>query len=370
METENDIQDDLRATFTELSKTGGSSEPNQQAAPAIPEPTAAPQPTPAPTSAPAADDGTGRDASGRYAPRQPAEPVSPNQQPQPTQQPMSQQSAPERAPVSWKPLVREKWATLDPEVKAEVLRRERDVDTALRDTAEARRLAGELNNVVQPYLGMLNAENTTPIKAIDALLRTAAALRTSPPMQKAELVANMIQQYGIDLGMLDQHLVSRMRGQPAPNDPLGPFMQQLDQRLQPMQQFMQQFQQRQQETMAQQRQKTQETLEQFMNDPANEFARDVALDMADILDLAASRGQQMSLQDAYARATMLHPQISEIVAQRKLASSASQQSEAARRAQAASASVGNSGAPSQGSEGGEGDDVRSAIVAAMKSSGR
>ena len=268
-----------------------------------------------------------------------------------------------RAPVSWKPEVREKWATLDPTVQAEINRRENDINTAMREAAPLRRTLEQVNAVVAPYMHMFQAEGVQPLQAIESLLRTAASLRTAAPQQKAALVAQMIGQFNVDIGMLDQVLTQRLgpNGQMQP-DPMQGVLHQIDQRLAPVQQFMTEFQQmRRQGAVA----PVQSEIDTFANDPKNEFFNDVREIMADMLEAASQRGQILSLQDAYNRATMLHPQIADILAQRRLASAAQRSQQAADQARQAGASVSGNGAPPQGSEPEAGDDVRSALTASI-----
>ena len=79
------------------------------------------------------------------------------------------------------------------------------------------------------------------------------------------------------------------------------------------------------------------TIQQFANDPANEFYSDVSAQMADLLDMAGNRGQNMSLEDAYKMACNAHPQISEIMKRR------ADQSQVDQRKQAASSIHGTRG---------------------------
>ena len=264
------------------------------------------------------------------------------------------------------------WETLTPQHQQAVLRREREIDNTLRQTAEHRRFASEMQQVLTPYLPMIQAENSNPIQAVQAVMQTASVLRTAPPIQKAAAVADMVMQFGIDLQQLDTALAARYQGRQAPQDPMHPVMQALDQRLKPIQDFMGSFQQRQQQMHQQVQQEAEESLSEFLNNPQNEFASDVSDIMADMLELSAQRGQILSLQDAYNRATMLHPSVVKVIEGRRGAQSAAQQTAAARQARNAAVSIGGTGAPS-GSSGDEdvGDDVRSAIGAAIKShSGR
>jgi hypothetical protein len=248
-------------------------------------------------------------------------------------------------------------------VRAEVARREREIDDALRTSSQARKLAEELQRTVAPYEQMIRASNSTPLQAIQNLMQTAASLRTAPAPQKAQMIAQLIGEYGVDINMLDQALQGRA------NQPQPDVERLLEQRLQPFQQLMQDIQQQRQQSQERTAQEAQSALESFFNDPANEYAHDVRMEMADLLEVSAKRGQQMSLQDAYKRATLLHPQIAQLMSQKQLQQQASQQTAAAQRAKQASASVPSMGAPSQ-SEDDTGDSIRSALVASMKSLSR
>jgi hypothetical protein len=225
---------------------------------------------------------------------------------------------------------------------------------------------------MQPYQHFLQAENATPVQAVENLMRTAATLRTAPPGQKAMLVADMIMQFGVPLETLDTALQQRIQGRGgAVQHQMDPVVQMLESRLAPVQQFMTEFQQMRAQGQQRTVQQAQQTLQEFLQDPANEFAQDVAPDMADLLEFAAARGQQMSLQDAYRRATMLHPTISKLVEQRQQAQGAAQQTAAARRARNAAVSLPQDGAPTQG--GGEddgGSDIRSALNASIRQHSR
>ena len=130
----------------------------------------------------------GRDERGRFKTKDAKPPVAPETtaeaaaepaqgiQPGPKAEP---KAAPqERAPASWRPDVREHWSRLPPEVRAEVARREREMQATLQDTAEARRFSEQLQNVIRPYEMFIKAENSNPLQAIDNLMSTAARLRT------------------------------------------------------------------------------------------------------------------------------------------------------------------------------------------------
>lgn len=273
-------------------------------------------------------------------------------------------AAPEKAPASWKATTREKWATLDPEVRAEIMRRETETSLALNQTAQQRRIADEFQRTIAPYMPHFQADGQQPLQAIQGMLQASAQLRNGAPAQKAAVIAQVIQQFGVDVGLLDQHLASHYSGQAAPMDPTSGVMQTIRAELTPIQQFMQ----RQAAREAAQEQATQHRLMSEITDFVSkaEFFEDVRQDVADLLDLAANRGIEMSLQEAYDKATMLHPQVSSVVAQRKAAQAATRQTEVARKAQQASASLPTLGAPSQGNDEVVGDDIRSALMASVR----
>jgi hypothetical protein len=84
-----------------------------------------------------------------------------------------------------------------------------------------------------------------------------------------------------------------------------------------------------------------QSIHEFGADPKNEFFDDVRMVMADFLDMAASRNQQMSLQEAYDRACALNPEIAQIMAHRRTSQGVrSNQRKIAQKAAAASSVTG------------------------------
>lgn len=320
-----------------------------------------------------------RDTSGRFAPRTPAQPAA-ETPPQGKEKPPGEvqqttegatpptdknqgQPTPAvalRPPTSWTPEAREEWASLSPRIQQEVLRRDREITDAMRVNAESRRFYTDVSQTIQPYMHMIQAENSTPVAAIANLFQTAAALRTGTPQNKAALVAHLIEQYSVDVNALDEAIVARRSGQPPPQAQPAAQQPLHDPRLDAI------IQERQ-AAQAQEMQTLQTETETFMNDPANEFAYDLREDMADILELASRRNRKISLHDAYQTAILQHPTISGIVQTRKAAAGGQKETEAARRARNAAASLSSDGAP--GRESGEGpDDLRSVIATAMRES--
>jgi hypothetical protein len=258
--------------------------------------------------------------------------------------------------VSWKPGPRESWSKLERPVQEEILRREKEISTTLRDSADDRKLAREFKDTIQPFMQFIEADRSTPIMATKNLMATAAGLRVGTPMQKAQIAADIITQFGVDVQTLDNLLAGRVQ---------APMNQELEQRLAPINQFMQEQQNQAQRQYQEMEQSVESELEAFANDPKNEFFSDVKETMGDILDIAAQRGIKMDLQTAYNRAIMEHTEISEILAQRKADGQAAAQAASAQAAKAKAVSV--KGARDIGKQSSEGVSLRDDIANAFES---
>jgi ElaB/YqjD/DUF883 family membrane-anchored ribosome-binding protein len=310
-----------------------------------------------------------RDESGRFAPKPTgAAGITPgpkgNQPPQAAPEtglPTPEQARPiDRAPQTWTPAEREHWAGLPDEIKSRVLTRERQIQQTLQETIEARRFSEEINKTITPYMAMIQSEGGTPVTAIASLFQTAGALRTAPPQQKAQLVASLVKQFGIDVGMLDQALV----GQGPQVDPIEERInQRVNQAIAPLQQRYQQMEQQQQQEMVAHQQAAIQSVEQFIN--SQPYGDVVRADMADILDYATKRGMPMTLQECYRRACMMNPQISNLMQKQQEHQQLQSQNNAAQNARGRAVSI--SGAPSGGGmqQTQESDDIRSAIEASL-----
>lgn len=341
-------RDALEAAF-EAAESGGEGE----TAPPAPAPEPVYAEPEAPEPAPEAKEETAaerraRDEKGRFQtktaekaavkPGPAPKPAAPSPTPKPTKpltngtpppQAAEQTSTALKPPASWKPAAREQWAKLPPEVQQETVRREREAQQTLQESAEARRNWTSFQQAVAPYEAMVRAEGANPVQAAASLFQTAAALRTAPPAHKAQLIARMVQDYGIDIQMLDQALAGQAPApqQHAPAQYQDPRVDQLMARLQGAEQQRQQS--------AQQR-ATQEAQAFAAN---AEFFEDVRQEMADLMEVAARRGVSLSMEDAYNRAVKLNPEISGVLSQREQAKTATASTATMQRSRAAAASV-------------------------------
>jgi hypothetical protein len=264
-------------------------------------------------------------------------PGSKSAQPQePTEKPLGI----EKAPQAWKPAQKAKWEKLDPDIRQEVLRREREITQGLNTSAQARQLADKFTQTIQPYMARIQSYNVEPLHAINELLKADHLLSTAPKATRAQFMAKLIADYDVDLVELDSALSGK-----GPADPVESRVEQmLAQRLAPIQQFFTQHQQVEQFRQQQMAQQLEHTVESMAADPKYPYFEQVRESMADIVELLANRGQHITLETAYNRAIAMDPAISQEIATRTAAETKAAQlakgNTQAHRALQASVSVG------------------------------
>ena len=334
---------------------------------------------------PAAPGGPARDPSGRFAPapapggpQEGAQSIgqgvtrpAPRPGPQDAQAPAEGAPPPDlKAPAQWKPTAREKWGGVDPEIKSEINRREREFQTHLQQSAGLRDFVSAFENIVRPYEMFIRAENSNPLAAVANLFDTAAQLRVGTPQAKAMMVAGLVRQYAIDLAQLDGALAQVFGVQTEGVNPAAAHQlaQQRPQAFQDprLDQYLammaQQQQQQQQAEAAQIQQATQQFAEQA------EFFEDVRMDMADMIEIAARRGIVLPVREAYEKACAMNPEISKILSQRQGPANPRAMTQAALRAKRAASSVKGESSP-HGATATQSDTLRGAIEAAFESAG-
>ena len=237
-----------------------------------------------------------------------------------------------KAPVSWSPKARQAWATLPAEVRNEVAKRERDFSIGIQRNAETAKYGTEVQKALAPFQSIIRMEGADDITAISSLAQTAATLRLGTPVEKARVISDLVNVYGVDIGTLDSVLAGET---PSPEE--DKISKILEQRLKPLEELLGTVRQSREQQARSVVQNVDKEIADF--EAQAEFLNDVRNDMADILELAAKRGQKLSLQEAYDKAVLLHPDISEIVQQRKMAASRMRTKETIERKKAASASL-------------------------------
>jgi hypothetical protein len=179
----------------------------------------------------------------------------------------------------------------------------------------------------------VRAEGGDVFTATQNLFATAAALRTAPVAHKGQVIASLINTFGVPLDAINAALPGGQGAQSQAGQP-GAMPEYRDPRVDElMAQLHQAAQQRQQQLQ----QKSQSEIESF--GASHEFFDDVREEMADLLEVATRRGAQLSLEDAYKRAIQLKPDIAEVLRQREAAKQAQNTQSAAQRAKHAASSI-------------------------------
>jgi len=208
----------------------------------------------------------------------------------------------DKIPAGLTPALREEWKKTPKALQEWATKREKDYAIGLQKHAENANRATQMDRVLAPFLPYMQMNGG--LKAVPETLQTAMTLQMGSPRQRAEAAAAIIQQYGVDINMLDSLLSGQTVQEQAP---------QLSEREQRIEQFLQQQEQQQKWQAEQAQLQVNSGVQAFINNPKNEFANDVRDDMADLLEMASRRNIPMTLDQAYDRACRMNPEISRIL---------------------------------------------------------
>ncbi len=202
-----------------------------------------------------------------------------------------------RPPSTWRATAKSKWAGLDPDIQAEVLKREEDSLRGLDQYREKANRVDRIDSVLKPYEPIMRSKGLQTDQAIAGLMNTYYQLETSTPDVKKNLIIGLAQNYGIDLGIKQDAV---------------------QQALAPLQNELQQLKQEQQRRELEAQQRTTETaqseIELFANEvdesgnPKNPYFENVRMEMGALITSAAQAGRNMTLQEAYDAATWSNPE--------------------------------------------------------------
>ena len=241
------------------------------------------------------------------------------------------------APEYLSPEAREAWKDTPDPIKAEYATREANYQRGIEKFKGDAGRAQQMDQALSPYGQFFAMNGNNPPATINNLLGVAATLQGGATQQKAEMIANLINQFDVDVSALDGLLSGQ--GVPHETQQASLVQQEIQQALAPVQQFMQSQHQQQQHQQTQQTNQINSELHAFA--AQNEFYADVRSDMADLMDMAGNRGVEMNLQDAYNKAVMLRPDIQKVLQAR------TSQQQVNERTTAASSIAGSPGGTTQ-----------------------
>ena len=215
-----------------------------------------------------------------------------------------------KAPESWSPAAREAWKDMPDAARQQVMKREREINKFQNEGAQNRKTGEAFQGIADKYAQVFAAEGApNAITGIEELVKTVATLRMGSKAQKVAKVAGFIEEYGIDIGLLDDHLSGNIK--PAADDPMTRM---LNERLKPVDDLLAHMTQQQRDAQFQRNQDAINEVATFRD--GKEFYDDVKNDMADMVEMAEKRGINMPLQEAYDKACALNPEITKVLTKR------------------------------------------------------
>jgi len=218
-----------------------------------------------------------------------------------------------KAPTGWTPKERENWSKVPPDLQQRISAREQEMDDLMANTKDSRVVHERMSQLANSYAPVLAAEGVNdPVQAAEGLFKTVAQLRMGSAAQKAQTIAQLVNHYGVDITSLDNALVGVE--QPVASQ-TSEVEQRVAEQMQPFNQVMEMLQKASTEKTEAAKTDAAAAVTQFAANA--EFINDVRNPMADLIDAASARGQDLSLEKAYNMACLLDPEISQVLEQRK-----------------------------------------------------
>lgn len=245
-----------------------------------------------------------------------------------------------KAPTSWKGTAQAKWDAVDPEVKAEVHRRESDFHNGLKQYKQDADTFKLLDAEIRPYEAMIRASGSTPQALIRDFFNTAYQFKTGSPEAKVETLLSVAKAWNVDLGLLPAVQERVDAGQPI----VPPEYRQLQQQFTALQETIAQREAREKQEREEAAQREQEEVTTQTRQWAvdKEHYESVKLVMAGLLE----SGQAKDLDDAYNKATWAVPEVrTKLIAQQQEAERKLAAEKAAAAKKAASTNVKPRGTP-------------------------
>lgn len=240
-----------------------------------------------------------RDEHGRFAKTDEVVQTAPQAQAQEPAQPTIQ------PPKTWTVAAKAKFATLDPDVQQEILRREGEMQNGIAQQQAKAELLNRYEALIAPHRDRLTLSGLDPHSYLTALIRADEMLRTNPAQALPQIAA----MYGLNLNQL----LGQSPQSGGPQSQADPQVQSLQQYLAPFQQTIQELQQR---LDAQERDREQTALaaaqaeiNAFASDPAHTYFENVKDDILALL----KAGRATDLADAYEKAIWANKDIRAIL---------------------------------------------------------
>lgn len=255
-----------------------------------------------------------------------------------------------KAPSSWSPKVREKWAELPEEVRAEIIRREEASVNGVRKLQEEYAPVKQLAQNLDPFIQEARKSGMDAGQYISNVMQAERNLRAPDVESRFQALLNIADQYGIPL----RQAINQSAGRelvPAQQQPQLPP------------EVMQELQEARKWREQSQAQSIEQQINMFKSSAEHEFYEDVRDIMADLIEA----GRAKDLKDAYDQAVWLNPEVRSVLIDREKGGRQQQQIQQ-RQAAAAGASVQASGAADVQVDDDDDDSTEAIVRRAMRGS--
>lgn len=219
---------------------------------------------------------------------------------QPREQSARQSAEVTAAPQGWSLGAKAKWAELPPDIRAEISKRETDMHRFATKDDDERKFARSMYQAVSPYEAAFRSEGVSAPQYVANVLNVAYTLRTADPFTKAQTLATLAQQFGVDLKLL----APTTDGQ-SQNPELAALKQQYAELHNERQREKQERERAAQEARQREEQEVQQAISAFASDPAHKYIQAVAPVMGALLQ----SGQAQTMKEAYEMAVYARPDI-------------------------------------------------------------
>jgi hypothetical protein len=216
-------------------------------------------------------------------------------------------------PKSWAKDYHESWGKVDPKVQEYIKKRETDFLNGIEQYKGAAQYGKSMQDVVTPYLPLIQAKGLDAPRAVADMLSAYAELTQGSLEQRQAAYAKVGQHFGLALQSATNGSASQA--------PVDPRLQSLEQQFQQIQQSLTA---QQQTALNAARTKAGQEVEAFASDPKNVLFDDVHEDIVRFIQMGDS------LQDAYDKAVWANPVTREKQVQARLSTEAEKAKERAR----------------------------------------
>lgn len=275
-----------------------------------------------------------RDDGGRFASKNPeaapdkATPAAVTDQPAPKEgEPQPAAIAP---PDSWSAEHKAKFATLPPDVQAYIAQREGEAHKAITQKgAEAARWE-PLTRALEPHRQRMQAVGVSEPEFLSRLLNAERAL--SDPQTRPQAFRWLAEQYGFDVGQLGNTHAAQ------PGAPVDPALAAAMAKIAHLERWAETREQAERraadERRAQADREAESKAQAFLNDPKFPHAKDLEGDIAALILASRQVGKEITLEQAYAKATRSNEAIWAKLEAERIASEKKKGDEAAAKAAA------------------------------------